>query len=245
MSENKETKEIKISYESIWEDLSKVDCSEHIKEIKYGNRALRYLSWSWAWGILMEHYPQATYRFYEQADSGIPYIQFPNGTAEVRCRVTIGRCSREMWLAVMDKSNSAVKNPTSTQINDSKMRCLTKCLAMFGLGHYIYAGEDLPTGADEVSTDNVKDTKQEVQKNDEDVLENGMSRASDIGWANTFVKGFKNLVKTHKTRESVQNYYKSNGKSIKRLESINPDMLADIDNYCKEYIATLEEKNDG
>ena len=236
MSESKETKETKITYESIWEDLSKVDCSEHIKEIKYGNRALRYLSWSWAWGILMEHYPQATYRFYEQVDSGIPYIQFPNGTAEVRCRVTIGRCSREMWLAVMDKSNSAVKNPTSTQINDSKMRCLTKCLAMFGLGHYIYAGEDLPTGADEITTDNVEDTEQKEQKK----LVN-----EDTAWANVFVKGFKNLVKTHKTRESVQNYYKSNGKSIKRLESINPDMLADIDNYCKEYIATLEEKNDG
>ena len=24
------------------------------------------------------------------------------------------------------------------------MRCLTKCMAMFGLGHYIYAGEDIP-----------------------------------------------------------------------------------------------------
>jgi hypothetical protein len=24
------------------------------------------------------------------------------------------------------------------------MRCLVKCIAMFGLGHYIYAGEDLP-----------------------------------------------------------------------------------------------------
>ena len=141
MSESKETKETKITYESIWEDLSKVDCSEHIKEIKYGNRALRYLSWSWAWGILMEHYPQATYRFYEQVDSGIPYIQFPNGTAEVRCRVTIGRCSREMWLAVMDKSNSAVKNPTSTQINDSKMRCLTKCLAMSVSNTHLRANE--------------------------------------------------------------------------------------------------------
>ena len=24
------------------------------------------------------------------------------------------------------------------------MRCLVKCIAMFGLGHYLYAGEDLP-----------------------------------------------------------------------------------------------------
>lgn len=29
-------------------------------------------------------------------------------------------------------------------INTAIMRCLTKCLAMFGLGLYIYAGEDLP-----------------------------------------------------------------------------------------------------
>ena len=26
------------------------------------------------------------------------------------------------------------------------MRCLVKCLALFGLGHYIFAGEDLPPG---------------------------------------------------------------------------------------------------
>jgi hypothetical protein len=24
------------------------------------------------------------------------------------------------------------------------MRCLVKCLALYGLGHYIYAGEDVP-----------------------------------------------------------------------------------------------------
>ena len=29
-------------------------------------------------------------------------------------------------------------------INKTLMRCLTKNLAMFGLGHYIFAGEDLP-----------------------------------------------------------------------------------------------------
>jgi hypothetical protein len=44
----------------------------------------------------------------------------------------------------MDMRNAAVKAPTSVDINKAKMRCLTKCIAMFGLGHYIYAGEDLP-----------------------------------------------------------------------------------------------------
>jgi hypothetical protein len=33
---------------------------------------------------------------------------------------------------------------TMFDINKTLMRCLTKNLAMFGLGHYIYAGEDLP-----------------------------------------------------------------------------------------------------
>ena len=31
-----------------------------------------------------------------------------------------------------------------SEINKTIMRCLTKNLAMFGLGLYIYAGEDLP-----------------------------------------------------------------------------------------------------
>jgi len=45
---------------------------------------------------------------------------------------------------VMNHRNQAISNPDAFQINTSMMRCLTKCLAMFGLGHYIYAGEDVP-----------------------------------------------------------------------------------------------------
>ena len=47
-------------------------------------------------------------------------------------------------MPVMDHRNNAIANPDARKISDTKMRCLTKCLAMFGLGHYIYAGEDLP-----------------------------------------------------------------------------------------------------
>ena len=220
--------EKKYKFEEVWKTLSAVNVNEHTDE----KQGLTYLSWAWAWGIMMQYYPEFQFSFYETED-GLPYVSLPDGSAEVRCTVTIGNLSRTQSLP-LSIGFKPIINPNAFQINTAKQRCLTKCFGIYGLGHYIYANEDLPQ--DEVSTDNVKDTKQEVQKNDVD---------EDIGWANTFVKGFKNLVKTHKTRESVQNYYKSNGKSIKRLESINPDMLADIDNYCKEYIATLEEKNDG
>ena len=99
---------------------------------------------AWGWGVLMEHYPQATYIFY-QGESDVPYVKFPDGTAEVRCRISIDNLSREMTLCVMDNRNNAIQNPNSSQVNNSKMRCLVKCMAMYGLGHYIYAGEDVPT----------------------------------------------------------------------------------------------------
>ena len=34
-----------------------------------------------------------------------------------------------------------------TDVANTRMRCLTKCLAMYGLCHYIYAGEDVPPEA--------------------------------------------------------------------------------------------------
>jgi hypothetical protein len=40
--------------------------------------------------------------------------------------------------------DKVVEQATMFDINKTIMRCLTKNLAMFGLGIYIYAGEDLP-----------------------------------------------------------------------------------------------------
>ena len=40
-----------------------------------------------------------------------------------------------------------VEPATMFDVNKTIMRCLVKNLAMFGLGLYIYAGEDLPEGA--------------------------------------------------------------------------------------------------
>ena len=76
-------------------------------------------------------------------------------------RVTIEGETLEMQLPVMDGANKAMKNksyeyttrfgtktvePASMfDINKTIMRCLVKNLAMFGLGLYIYAKEDMPT----------------------------------------------------------------------------------------------------
>jgi hypothetical protein len=123
------------TFASIWATLSQVDVSDRIEK----KQNLSFLSWSWAWGTLMEHYPQAEYSFQEPAEAQ------RDGSVMVYCTVTIDGLSRQMWLPVMDFKNQAISNPDAVQVNKAKMRCLVKCLAMFGLGHYIYAGEDLPS----------------------------------------------------------------------------------------------------
>lgn len=122
----------KLTYQAIWETLSSVDVSGMVEQ-KMG---LTYLSWAHAWGTLMAHYPQATYEFH-------PHDVDEKGYVEIWCTVTIGECSRSMWLPVMNNRNQAIAGPDARAISDTRMRCLVKCLAMFGLGHRIYCGEDL------------------------------------------------------------------------------------------------------
>jgi len=122
-----------MNYKDIWQNLSAIDCTAHVEK----KNGLSYLSWAWAWGTLMEYYPEAQYSF------DAPQV-FPDQTQMVFCTVNIGECSRRMWLPVMDHRNKAIQNPDAFATNTAMMRCLVKCLALYGLGHYIYAGEDLP-----------------------------------------------------------------------------------------------------
>jgi hypothetical protein len=124
---------------SIWATLSAIDCNEHIE--KKGQ--FSYLAWTWAWAMVKEHYPRA---YYDLSDD----IVYPDSTMEVRVRVGIPvsdescALTHQMWLPVLDFKNKPIANPNAFDINTARMRCLVKCLAMFGLGHYIYAGESMP-----------------------------------------------------------------------------------------------------
>jgi hypothetical protein len=85
---------------SSFEKLAAVNVSENVEK----KNGFSYLSWAWAWGVLMQHYPEATYSFDE------PQV-FPDQTQMVFCTVNIGECSRRMWLPVMDHRNKANHNP--------------------------------------------------------------------------------------------------------------------------------------
>lgn len=52
-----------------------------------------------------------------------------------------------------------VEAATMFDVNKAVMRCLVKNLAMFGLGLYIYAGEDLPIESDEAKQERAAEAK--------------------------------------------------------------------------------------
>lgn len=119
---------------------------------------LTYLSWAWAWDIFKQQYPEATYKIIK-AEDGTPYFETKAGVM-VYTEVTADNITHEMWLPVMDGANNAMKSDAYEydtkygkkkvdafdmfDVNKTIMRCLVKNLAMFGLGIYIFAGEDLP-----------------------------------------------------------------------------------------------------
>jgi hypothetical protein len=140
---------------SVFKELNKLNVNDKVEQ----KQKLTYLSWAWAWAKVKEKYPDATYSIWKD-EKGNPYTF--NETLGYMCYTTV--CiedeTLEMWLPVMNGANKAMLNVNYTyttkyeeksvdaasmfDINKTIMRCLVKNLAMFGLGLYIYSGEDLP-----------------------------------------------------------------------------------------------------
>lgn len=157
--------EEKTEIKTVFDRLFAVDVSEHIEKKDTGKgQSLSYLSWSYAWANVKKRYPTANYEICKFGEKQTPYVYDEKTGYMVFTKVTIEGVTHEMWLPVMDNRNEAMldhqrkiqyKNYTATveaatmfEINKTIMRCLTKNLAMFGLGLYIYAGEDLPVDID-------------------------------------------------------------------------------------------------
>lgn len=151
--------EIRKEQEELFKKLVQLNVNDHT-ELKNG---LTYLSWAWAWQEFKKVCPDATYEVKKFAnDKGVlmPYIKDDELGYMVFTEITARGITHEMWLPVMDNSNKAMKAQSYTyqtkvgekmveaatmfDVNKAIMRCLVKNIAMFGLGIYIYAGEDLP-----------------------------------------------------------------------------------------------------
>ena len=121
-------------------DLLKINVNDHTE--RKGN--LTYLSWAWAWAEVLKIDPAARYTVHEWNDMPVCYLR--NGTAMVKVSVEVKGDIKTCLLPVMDNRNRSIVDPDSFAVNTAIMRCLTKCIALFGLGLYIFGGEDLPEG---------------------------------------------------------------------------------------------------
>ena len=145
----------------------------NVNEYTEKKNGLTYLSWSYAWAEFKKVYPDATYEI-KKFENNMPFIYDEKLGYMVFTSVTAGNLTYEMWLPVMDGANKSMKAEPYTydtkykkglvveaatmfDINKTIMRCLVKNLAMFGLGLYVYSGEDLPE-------EEKKEVEQEKQK---------------------------------------------------------------------------------
>lgn len=145
-----------------WDLLSAINVNDKTETKGTGKYALTYLSWAWAWGVLMEHFPESVYEIHQDRI-------LPDGSVMVSVTLTIKdgdeQFSRFMWLPVMNHLNKAIINPDAMDINKAIMRCLAKTIAMCGLGHYIYAGEDLPVSDETPKTKSQEHSQKSTQQN--------------------------------------------------------------------------------
>lgn len=122
-------------------DLLKLNVNEHTER----KNGLTYLSWAWAWAEALKADPAATFTVQMFGDSPLCRI---GKTALVFVTVTMFGKPMTCQLPVMDHRNKAIPDPDAFSVNTAIMRCMTKALALHGIGLYIYAGEDLPPDSD-------------------------------------------------------------------------------------------------
>jgi hypothetical protein len=139
------------------EALLKKNVNDHVEK----KNGLSYLSWAWAWAEALKADPQASFSVQMFGDKC--YMEI-NGTAMVWVTVTMFGKPMVCQLPVMDNFNKpiSIEGVTTTNkygkeittkldsfnVNTAIMRCMTKALALHGLGMYLYSGEDLPEEGD-------------------------------------------------------------------------------------------------
>lgn len=189
-----------------FEELASVSVNGHTEKKKSGSvkdektgkwvdNYLTYLSWPYAWAETKKRFENVAYTIWKD-ENGLPYTYDDKTGYMVYTSITIDGITHEMWLPVMDGANKAMKATPYTyatksgektveaatmfDINKTIMRCLVKNLAMFGLGLYIYAGEDLP---DDMEKETAKESKAKPSEQTQ-TIEYAKLKATVLGYVN-------------------------------------------------------------
>ncbi|WP_210123460.1 DUF1071 domain-containing protein [Staphylococcus sp. GDX8P106P-2] len=142
---------------------------EHFNELNSRNvndnvekkNGLNYLSWAYVQQELTKLDENFQHRFIEfpspdvpGGEFFVPYLKTEEGYM-VCAEITLFGVTKREWLPVLNYKNQAIPKGSATtfDINKSMKRAFVKCAAQFGLGNYLYLGEDAPDASDNDRTE--------------------------------------------------------------------------------------------
>ena len=153
-----------------------IDFKDHLEVKKSGTTELKYVSWAYAWAEVKKLYPSASYEVkkfnglpyvYDPITGFMVYTSVTiEGVSHEMWLPVLDGANKAMkatpytyttpkWeynqqtrrREKIGMEERTVEAASMFDVNKAIMRCLVKNLAMFGLGLYVYAGEDLPEDA--------------------------------------------------------------------------------------------------
>lgn len=178
--------------------VSNIDVSKMTEE----KNGLTYLSWAMAWKEFCKVYPNARYEIVKN-EKNLPYFKDDEVGYMVYTRVTVDELTHEMWLPVLDFKNKPMMKPNMFDINKTVMRCLTKNLAMFGLGLHVYTGEDLPSEDDTPEPKQPKKKEKPIERNVEELDRQAMLKEIPIKLQSKATGYYENVLKFFKLPEDT------------------------------------------
>jgi len=190
-----------ITRADIWAKLSKVD-SKKLTTEKFGG--VEYIPWMVCHAVMMDQYPEYTWEFSEDA-TGREVHYFDDGSAEVRCKMTVEGHTNITSLPVY-KNLKAITNPSSWDINSAKQRCRVKALAEFGLFHSLWDKDnalsvDAPVSAKPEQPEKEPETPDSIWESNHDKF---MS-AKTLPQAKKYFETFQNALRTRGLTDSNPN----------------------------------------
>jgi hypothetical protein len=224
-------------------DLLKLNVNDHTEK----KNGLTYLSWAWAWAEALKADPTASFEvktFLRDQYTEVPYMDV-NGTGLVWVTVTMFGKPMTCMLPVMNHRNQPIPAPNAFEVNTAIMRCMTKALALHGLGLYIYSGDDLPMQEAEVITKaETEQVEVMVAKAIEKAVETG---DADLANKELFADGMIKYCDICKDEGALKSYWKANQSQLDGLKASHNDLykkvLAHFTNVKK--ILNEKEKSDG
>jgi hypothetical protein len=124
----------------VFKTLYEIEVDKHTEK----KGGYNYLKWAVAIRILLEHYPESSWRVLNQSEinMGLDHSKvggFIVGT-EVTVQAGVDFITRREYLPIINYSNKIVIEPDFMAVNTAIKRCLVKNIAMFGLGMKIFEG---------------------------------------------------------------------------------------------------------